>query len=80
MDRNYLRYWLRFAWVRWLQEENGGRKKIGRYLYLRIISTECNGTLIGNNILLLKIDFSNHKFKELVYEHLALFIYLLIYV
>ena len=42
---------------------------------LRIISTECNDTIIGNNILLL-----NHEFKELVHEHLALFINLLIYV
>jgi len=55
-------------------------KKTGRYLCLRIISTECNDTLIGNNILLLKFDFSNHEFKERVHEHLALFIYLLIYV
>ena len=52
-----------------------GRKKTGRYLCLRIISTECNNTNIGNKILLL-----NHEFKELVHEHLALFIYLLIYV
>ena len=58
-----------------MQEENGGRKKTGRYLCLRIISTECNDTIIGNNILLL-----NREFKELVHEHLALFIYLLIYV
>ena len=60
-----------FAWVRWLQEENAGRKKTGRYLCLRIISTECNDTIIGNNILLL-----NREFKELVHEHLDLFTYL----
>ena len=75
MDQNYLRRLLRFARVRWLQEENGGRNKTGRYLFLRIISTECNDTIIGNNILLL-----DHEFKELVHKHLALFIYLLIYV
>ena len=46
-----------------------------RYLSLRIISTKCNDTPIGNNILLLKFDFSNRKFKEPVHEHLALFIY-----
>ena len=63
-----------------MQEENAGKKKTGRYLYLRIISTKCNDTIIGNNILLLKFDFSNCKFKELVDENLALFIYLLIYV
>ena len=74
MDRNYLQRSLLFARVRWLQEENGGRKKTGRYLCLRIISTECNDTIIGNNILLL-----NREFKELVHEYLAL-IYLLIYV
>ena len=54
-------------------------KKIGRYLCLRIISTECNDTLIRNNTILLKFDFSNRKFKELVHEHLALFIYLFTY-
>ena len=48
-----------------------GRKKIGRYLSRRITSTECNDTIIGNNILLL-----NREYKELVHEHLALFIYL----
>ena len=74
MDRVYLRHLLRFAWVRWLQEENAGRKKTGRYLCLRIISTECNDTIIGNNILLL-----NREFKELVHEHLALFIYLFMF-
>ena len=60
--------------VCWLQEENVGRKKTGRYLCRRIISTECNDTIIGNNMLLL-----NREFKELVQEHLALLIYLLIY-
>ena len=69
-----LRRWLWFAWVRWLQEENAGRKKTGRYLCRRIISTECNDTVIGNNILLL-----NDEFKELVHEHLALFIYLFMF-
>ena len=54
---------------------NVWRKKTSRYLCLRIILTECNDTIIGNNILLL-----NHEFKELVHEHLALFINLLIYV
>ena len=61
----------RFAWVRWLQEGNAGRKKTGPYLCRRIILTECNDTIIGNNILLL-----NREFKELVHEHLALFTYL----
>ena len=43
-------------------------------LSLPIIATECNDTIIGNNILLL-----NREFKELVHEHLALFIYLFTY-
>ena len=44
------------------------------------LSLPKNNTIIGNNILMLKFVFSNHEFKELVHEHLALFIYLLIYV
>ena len=52
-----------------------GERRLVAIFFLGIISTECNDIIIGNNILLL-----NHEFKELVHEHLALFIYLLIYV